>query len=328
MNHTLGRTLRLYLADGSPSGLIVAEILNWTGKVLSFPRTLLPTVLKTREEMGKTGVYFLVGPDPENPYRCEVYVGESDDIAVRLKNHDKDDNKEFCEQVALVVSKDENLTKAHVRYLEARLIEIIRQSGGATLKNGTIGSPVTLPESDKDDMEYFLQQIRVILPVLGLNFLQELPKIETVAFKDQVYDVVEKADSPQFELTFLNGKIQAEAYEAEGQFVVRAGAICRHPDEATKPLFEPRYAYIMEDLRSSVSNGTLIEDSTLPKGLVRLTRDKAFKSPSRAASFVCANPMSGPNYWKVKGTGQTYGDWRSSQMASISGSSILETIGV
>jgi hypothetical protein len=72
---TLGRTLRLYLVDGHPAGLIVAEILNWTGKVLSFPRGLLPQVLKTRPEISKTGVYFLVGADPDNIFRSIVYVG-------------------------------------------------------------------------------------------------------------------------------------------------------------------------------------------------------------------------------------------------------------
>lgn len=317
MNQSLGRTLRLYLVDGSPSGLIVAEILNWTGKVLSFPRTLLPTVLKTREEFSTTGVYFLVGPDPENLGRSEVYIGESDDVTKRLTNHDKDESRDFFEQITLVVSKDENLTKAHVRYLETRLIQIARQTGGAILKNATAGSPVQLPESDKADMEFFLQQIRVILPVLGLTFLQELPSMDHFNNKSASFERNDIFISPEFELSFLNGQIKAEGYEAEGQFVVRAGAICRHPDNATKSLQKNGYAYIMNDLRASLEDGTLIASSDIPKGFLKLIKNKAFKSPSRAASYICANPMSGPGNWKIKETGQTYKDWRNSQLDAL-----------
>ena len=320
-----GRTIKLFLVDGSPSGLILAEIHNWTGKVLSFPRGLLPHVLKTREEVAKTGVYFLLGPDPENPYRPFVYVGESDDLAKRLTWHDKDDAKDFFEQITLIVSKDQNLTKAHGRYLESRLIDIIRQAGEAALKNGNAGQPVSLPESDQADMEYFLQQVRTVLPVLGLNFLQEIPRSKSTALTitDAVHAVVEPAESPQFELSYLNGKVHADAYEAEGQFVVRAGAVCRHPDEATKPLKDARYAYIMNDLRSSLANGTLAVASG-QTGFARLTRDKAFKSPSRAASFVCANPMSGHTYWRLKASGQTYGEWREQELNVSQSQPIIE----
>lgn len=307
----LGRTVRLFLVDGSPLGLIVAEIIGWTGKILTFPRGLLPEALK-RPEVAKTGIYFLVGPHPENPTRNLVYIGESDDVAKRLKQHDAADDKDFFEQVALLVSKDENLTKSHVRYLESRLIELIRTNGGASLHNGTLGFSVSLPESEQADMEYVLQQLLVLMPALGFAFLQAPPKRSKPEGKREA--PTQADESPIFELSFLNGRIQAEAYEAEGQFVVMEGAICRHPAQVTAPLKHERYAYIMNDIQQSLEAGTLVPVESNPAELVRLTREKGFKSPSRAASFVCGNPMSGLAYWKVKGTGQTYGDWRKAKL--------------
>ncbi len=307
-----GRTIRLFLVDGSPTGLITAEIMNWTGKVLSFPRGLLPDALK-RPEVAKTGVYFLVGPDPDAPTMPLVYVGESDDVAKRLKQHDSSEDKDFFEQVALVISKDENLTKSHARYLEARIIEIIKNLGTATFRNSNQGSPVLLPEAERADMEYVLEQLHILLPVLGYSFFQEVPKRSVN--QEAALDTALNVGEPIFEMTYLEGKIQAEAYMAEGQFIVMAGATCRHPNQVTPTLKSDRYAYIIDDLKKSLADGVLID--ALPNETVRLTKDKAFKSPSRAASFVAGTPMSGHYWWRLKGTQQTYGDWRKAQVETI-----------
>lgn len=115
-----GRSVRLYLVDGSPTGILTAEIMNWTGHVLVAPRSRLAEALQ-RGEATRTGVYFLVGDDPEQPTKSRVYVGEGDIVAERIKSHAKDEQKEFWTRACLVTSKDLNLTKAHVRYLESRL---------------------------------------------------------------------------------------------------------------------------------------------------------------------------------------------------------------
>ncbi|MFC2991299.1 hypothetical protein [Halomonas tibetensis] len=75
---TQGRSIRLFLVDGTPNGLLTAEIMNWTGHVLTGPRSKLSELVQ-RPECGRTGIYFLVGPDPENSLRPLVYIGESDD---------------------------------------------------------------------------------------------------------------------------------------------------------------------------------------------------------------------------------------------------------
>ncbi len=73
-----GRSIRMFLVDGSPTGLIIAEIVNWTGKVIVVPRSALVSFLKRREAQN-TGVYILSGPDPDDPFRSRVYVGETEE---------------------------------------------------------------------------------------------------------------------------------------------------------------------------------------------------------------------------------------------------------
>ncbi len=82
--------------------------------------------------------------------------------------------KDFWNQVIFFVSKDINLTKAHVRYLEGRLIELSRAAERAVVTNGQSGGS-KLPESDRDDMEVFLEKMCQLLPVLGVDLLVSLP---------------------------------------------------------------------------------------------------------------------------------------------------------
>src|SRR5260370_30775739 len=118
-----GKSIRIFLVDGTATGLRTAEIGLSTCKAVMAPRGALDSVSK-REESHRTGVYVLVGPDPTTPGRLSVYVGEGDDVLQRVLLHDKDDEKDFWDRVVIFVSKDANLTKAHVRHLEARLLAI------------------------------------------------------------------------------------------------------------------------------------------------------------------------------------------------------------
>ncbi len=173
---TRGRTIRIFLADGSPNGVLTAEIMNWIGKVVVAPRARLPDLV-ARTEVSRTGVYILSGADPQDRDRTMVYIGESDNVRDRLVQHNKDDSKDFFSRIFVVVSKDENLTKAHVRYLEGRLIELTKLANRAKLANSTAPGFELLPESDRSDMEFFVEQIALVLPVLGYEFAQPIPTL-------------------------------------------------------------------------------------------------------------------------------------------------------
>lgn len=143
--------------------------MNWTGKVTVGPRSGLADLAR-RAEVKRTGVYLLVGPDPDSPTKDTAYVGEGDNVLTRMVTHDSDESKDFWTRTVVVTSKDENLTKTHIRYLESRLLKVISDANRASLSNGTNPSPPPLPEPDVADMESFLEHVQLVLPVLGFAF--------------------------------------------------------------------------------------------------------------------------------------------------------------
>lgn len=291
-----GRSIRIYLVDGDASGLLTAEVMNWSGKFVVAPRTMLKE-LAIREEVSRTGVYMLAGPDPEYPTQDMVYVGEGDNVFKRITAHDKDSDKEFWTRCVLVISKDLNLTKGHVRYLESRIIDKGHTSGRARLFNGTAPPLPPMPEPDVADMEGFLSHIELVLPVLGFDFLKPKPVVRPPGNGD-----VSKA-SPVFE--YFSGDASAKAQEIDGEFVVLKGST------ALATLKDSWTSY--RGLRDS-----LIEEQKLvaipDRPLYLFAEDIAFKSPSAGAAIVNAGNMNGRTAWKIVATKQTYADWHQSQM--------------
>src|SRR3989475_8788465 len=164
-NNMPSATIKLFLPCGDAKSLRTAEISNWTGKAIAAPRTELDELLQ-REELDKAGIYILSGADPISG-SPRAYIGEAEVIRDRLKQHKA---KEFWVSAIIFVSKDENLTKAHVRYLESRLLLEATQVGRFTLEQNQPGGS-KLPESDREDMEVFLSHIRQLMPVLGSDLL-------------------------------------------------------------------------------------------------------------------------------------------------------------
>lgn len=293
-----GKTIRLYLVDGSPTSILTAEIINWTGKVLVAPRSQLAGLAK-REEVKRTGVYCLSGPDPENPTRDIVYVGEGDNVLTRLTAHDKDESKEFWTRCAVVISKDQNLTKAHGRYLESRLIGMGQLAGRSQIHNGTAPVPPPLPESDVADMEFFLGQLQMVFPVLGFGFLQ--PKPSALILRDEPHP----DQSPLFTMSAVGA--QARGKELAGEFVVFKGSTARK--EGIKSWTS--YRALRDQL---VNEGKLIESND-PDFYV-FADDVSFSSPTAGAVIVNAGNISGRKAWKLVDTGETYEEWYQSKMAA------------
>ncbi|HZS42612.1 MAG TPA: GIY-YIG nuclease family protein [Candidatus Paceibacterota bacterium] len=293
-----GRTVKIYLVDGIPSGVMTAEIMNWTGKFTVAPRTQLAD-LAQRDELKRTGVYILAGQNPKDPSQEMVYIGESDNIWKRLIQHNSDSSKDFWGKTIIITSKDENLTKAHGRYLESRLIQIASQAQRAQVINGTNPEITSLPEPDIADMEYFLAQIQMILPVLGFTFAVPLPKINIVQNSESPDSV-----SPVFHFNYAGSN--AEAQEVNGEFIVFEGSTARKAH--TNSLAES-YIQIREKLQRE---GKLV-DSQNPDYWV-FAQNVPFQSPSTAANIVGGASLNGRQHWKVKDTGESYAQWQDEQI--------------
>lgn len=289
-----GRTLKLYLVDGSPSGVITAELGISSVRAAVASRTALPDLIR-REEASRTGIYLLVGPDPDLPGRQLVYVGEGDQVKTRLAAHDGDESKEFFTRAVLVVSKDENLTKAHGRYLESRIIAAIRNAGRAKLVNGTEPPFKGLPEPEIADMERVLDEIEILLPVLGFDVLQPAPG-------DAPTPQLGHSGAPTFIADIKKAK--GKAVERGGEFVVLAGstALRRESDAIPQSVRDARKALL--------EAGVLAPDGD-PE-LYRFTQDASFGSPSGASAAIAGRADNGKQTWRVEGDGKSYAAWRAS----------------
>lgn len=294
-----GKTIRIYLVDGDPTGLRTVELSNWNGKALVGQRSQLAALAK-RPEARRTGVYMLVGPDPERAGKDKVYIGEGDSVLDRLIAHDRDAAKDFWTQVVLFSSKDENLTKAHVRYLERALIDMTKTAGRAALANVNYPDTRVLPESDIADMIYFLEQLQLLLPVLGLTFLQPVPTAEQLLTTPEGETV-----SPLFVMSPVG--TTATAREYQGEFIVLKGSTARKTGVASWTA----YRQLREQL---VQEGSLTP-ATDGRYYV-FQQDVAFSSPSAAAAVIFAGNQNGTLAWKTKDTGQTYKDWQEAKLAA------------
>ncbi|MCL2778101.1 MAG: GIY-YIG nuclease family protein [Polyangiaceae bacterium] len=288
----LGRSVRLFLVDGTPQGMRTAEVGNWSGLALVCPRTDLAR-LGTRPEVRRTGVYILVGPsEVASSAPFAVYVGEGDEVWTRLTSHD--DSKDFWTWVVIFVSKDDNLTKAHVRWLEATLIREIKKAKRAEVTNASDPVGGRLPEADTSDMETFFENIRLLLPTLGVNvFSVERPE--------------GLGDKLVLELRWEHA--QAECVVREGQFVVKAGSLARAKEVDS-------LGDSTRTLRKMLKESGVLVPVDGNGMLLRFAQEYAFDSPSAASGVVAGTQLNGRIVWKVKGVGIPYKEWQEKQVAA------------
>jgi len=303
-----GKSVRLFLADGTPGGLLTAEIMNWTGHVVAAPRSDLAALLK-RPEATRTGIYILLGDDPESLGGQLAYIGEGDDVSKRLYQHARSEDqngKDFWDRAIVLTSKDTNLTKAHARYLESRLITLALQAGRARLTNSTAPAPIVLPEADVSDMEYFIEQAKIVLPILSVNVFRSPRSLPVPAGSTPVND---RTDSPLFEMRLKKFGITAVAQEVDGEFTVREGSGVRRAWSGVE-------GHSYTGLRAKLEqDGTLVP---MPDGsAMRFSRDHVFASPSAAAAIVAGRSANGRMEWHVQGTRRTYGQWETEGVDEI-----------
>lgn len=264
-------TVKIFLVHGDPASVKTAEISNWTGKAVSGPRSQLEVILQ-REEAGKPGVYFLTGINPDTG-KERVYIGEAEIIRSRIKSHLE---RDFWKTVLFFVSKDENLTKAHIKYLEGQLIERAKAAGRFELEN-TNSSGSHLPESDAADMDVFLARMEQLLPVLGQDFLKPVSNLERKAVRsDLLYCEIKN--------------LKATGKQTDNGFVVLANSEAVLEERPSTQ----KYPYAAT-LRSQLLNEGVLERL---KDRLLFRRDCEFSSPSAAAAVIQGGQANGLQAWR------------------------------
>jgi hypothetical protein len=273
-------SLRIFVADGDPDGLRIVDKSNWIGKALVFPRALLPQI-KVRPELAQTGVYLLLGPRSDGEGDM-LYVGEGDPIRPRLESHYA--QKDFWTRaIGFTTTTAGQLNKAHVQFLESRLIAMARAAKRMPLDNANQPAEPSLSEADRADMEVFLSHMLGMLPVLGVHAFEQTPKTPTAK------------TSPV--LTCKGKGVQATGYEASQGFIVLAGS---QAATNSAPSMEQHVRGIFDLRQELISNGVLATQN----GCHLFTQDYTFSSPSSAAAVVLGRSANGRIEWK-EGNGRT-----------------------
>lgn len=322
----LGKTLRLFLVDGTSSGIVFAEIINWSGQVVRVPRSLLGQFLE-RKESSRTGVYLLIGNDEEEVGRIRAYVGESDNVGERLRQHANSEDIFDWDYACVITSKDQNLTKAHGLFLESQIIDRAKVAGRVRLENIKTKIYESIPESDVSDMLYFSDQVAVLLPALGVelfapitltsraigtsNVVASSGSVGSDAIASLPKDLQSATNGPATIAVVLKDNtfgIEAQGLESNGEILVLAGSKARGENDSKINV----YSQLRERL---IREGKIIKTDN-PRVLL-FASDVLFNSPSAASAVILDRNDNGRTSWKEKTTQRSLNDWYAFQANQV-----------
>lgn len=263
-------SIRIFLADGAPDGIRIVDKSNWVGRAVVAGRAELGEALQ-REEMGQPGVYLLLGPGEGGAER--LYVGEADVLRERMKQQAS--HKDFWTRFVAFTSTDESLNKAIVRHLESRLVALARTANQWELDNGSTPGEPPLSEADRADAEWFLAEMLVIFPLLGVDAFESAASEEPAGPGTGLLHLSERA-------------AEARGREVSDGFVVLRGSRARASE--TQSIHD----YIRNLRLQLLDRGVLERDGD---HLV-FTQDFRFSSPSTAAGVVVGGAANGRTAWK------------------------------
>jgi len=302
------RSINIFLLDGDPNGIRVAQISMSTIQAIAFRRNQLRRVREAFPEIERPGVYILIGADEDAQDRQLAYIGESEGIGARLLYHNSNeagrDAKGFWTDTVVLISKDENLTKSHARYVEACLIRSVVSNPRWSLPNTRTPSDDAgkLPLPDRAAMDEFVDQTKTLVGALGWDLFRQIRgRVAEAIPIDHALSEAPPVGSPRF---FFRGEGFAAEMELgpSGDFVVRSGSKARVRTTTTIP-----------------RGTTALRSTLLDKGVLRqegdflvFTSDYSFSSASAAAATVIGASANGRILWKLP-DGRTYADWEANQ---------------
>lgn len=262
----IGKSISLFLIDGTADGIVAAELSNWTGKGYKIPRSRLKD-LSNRQDLKKAGMYFLFGRD-ENDSEI-VYIGEAEEVYKRLIQHQ---DKDFWNEALIFISKDENLNKAHIKFLEFSLHQDATEAGRCKIFNTNTPNCPAISEAEQAVMTEFSENLQLLVGTLGYKLFEKLNKIK-----------VSKHD--QYCISAARGAQAAGILTSEGFVILKDSQVASSEVPSTP-----------EAVKEKRKN--LVESNIITNW--KFTKDYLFSSPSIAAAVVMGRSANGLVEWKNK----------------------------
>lgn len=266
---SFNKTIQMIIFDNNPNGMIMCELSNWNGRVFKISRTELNRFYE-REESGYTGVYFLMGRDDDNA--DTIYIGETEVMQKRLNQHLNDSN--YWNDAIVVISKDNNLNKAHVKYLENIFYSLAVKSDRASIVNSNTPTKSSVSEYDEAMLEEFISNSKLLVNTLGYKVFDT---IEETAVKDKSHSDI------KFYIKAKKGS------DAVGSIVADGFVVFRNSKASST---------VTKSFPNNKLRDKLIETSVLDENFV-FTKDYIFPSPSTAASIVLGRSANGLTEWST-----------------------------
>ena len=263
---SFSKTIQMFIFDGNPNGRIMCELSNWNGRVYKVSRNEL-SKFSHRNDSENTGVYFLFGKNEEN--NDTVYIGEAERMSSRLRQHLKD---EYWNDCIDIVSKDNLLNKAHVKYLENKFYLLAKNVGRAIVINNTIPTCSSISEYDEAMLQEFISNAKLLVNTLGYK----------------VFDTIEDVSSNDIRQYFFIKA--ARGADAKGLIVSDGFAVMKGSSIASSTV--PSMSDSLAKLRNSLIDKGIIDEN------LRFTRDHIFTSSSLAAAVVMGRNANGRTEWK------------------------------
>jgi len=269
-----GKTIKLFLMDADPDGRMICELSNWTGKAYRIPRGKVKNCAD-RQELKSTAVYLLFGKAESSTTKPKVYIGEAENVYGRLVQHVAE--KEFWNESVVFISKDENLNKAHIKYLESRLFEIATLTARYELQNSNTPTRSSISESDQSELEEFIEYIKMLINTMGFKVFEPFIKDSLVA----------SVNSENLYIKSTKGANACGKRVADG-FVIFKGTIITND-------IVPSLSKGFKALRDELIENKLINEVN---GKLEFMSDYLFSSPSSAAAVVLGRSANGLMEWK------------------------------
>jgi len=264
-----GTTIQIFLPDGNPRSLKIAEITSRTVQSMLIPRAKLEEAYK-RSELKNVGIYFLIGASDEDS-KPILYVGEAEECLTRLKQQNK--QKDFWNTAIVVVSKAQHFTKTHIKFLESYCYAEAQKAARYKLENSSIPTKPYVSEPMEADLIDNFETIKVLVATLGYPMFDQIKKPQK---KDILY---------------CKGKAaKAEGEYTEDGLVVFSGSTA-NPEET-----KSAGPYVKSWRVQLIKDGVLKQE----EDAYRFTQDHIFSSPSTAACVVLGRNANGWLEWKYK----------------------------
>jgi hypothetical protein len=271
------KNIKLFLLDGSVSGRWICELSNWSGKAYRIPRNHLKEC-DNRGELHTSGIYFLFGINDESNTPL-VYIGESEDVLKRLQQHLEE--KDYWNEAVIFISKDDNLNKAHIKYLENEFYTMAKEAARYEIKNSNNPTRSTISEAEEAELEEFIYNIKILLYTLGHKAFEKIETTNSTNTEELFY--FQRRNG-------LGGKGIGKP-SSEGFIIFKDSYV--NPKQS--PTLQPWIKTLRIKHADKIQNNLMITDIL-------------FSSPSAASAFLSGTSSNGQIEWKTK-DGVTLKEW-------------------